>query len=775
MAVRSREAGGSTVLIRLATLVGLTFWFIPLLAAVAQAQSPSNLPAGVISVEIDNQAIDAVTSPVTSNPTPEISGRVDVGVSTVDIVVSGSSDASVSADLDDRGRFRVSLPQSLPDGQYSLALSGLPIGSFTVQVQGQAAAARDPGPPLDIARVVPYPVDFGNAVPGIGFLDGRFFTLHEEAMRTAAADGDPTAAQVRDVERRLAESGWLQRYESRLAVPTTDDNTTFSVQFSSFVVEYASGDAAQAAFQSLTEGGSNVQAPQVGDASAVSLFNGVTPDTGVNYQAARMVFRLGPMLVVIAYADLLNRPPDLDLLNAVAQSVAARGVIVAERGSVPLGSMVLRLDPSSATGRLIRRDLYDVRAGMLTALYAEDDATRGSRVALYTGTTDVFSATTSGTFTHDAAARRADQPNRVNAVQPAPTSVIGVEGESPSPEAATPAPRAQSQSESESETAPASAQVYFLSSLFAFPAPADASSWLESQRQAILATGDNAQTKLTPVEEGPKFGDETYTFATKRGSGEGEQAATGFRMYTRVGQLVAALDVESVPGVQLNGVAQLMNLQLSCIDDGGCSTYAPLPASVFGGQDPPVSPRTRRVQTETPTPAAILAPTPVPTAAPPPPTEPPPPPVEEVPVEEPTAPVEEPTVPVEEPTPEEAPTEAPPAEEATPPPAEEPTAVPSEEPAPPTEEGTPPVSEEPAPPAEEPSPSPSPEVPPPAEEPTAETALPPAEEPTAIPTPAPVIEPTAIPTPAPAEEPTKEPRNNDDNNRRGNNKKKNKD
>lgn len=757
MAERSREAGGSIVLIRLAAFVGLTFWLIPLIAAVAQAQSPANLPAGVVSVEIDNQPIDAITAPVTSNATPEVSGRVDLGVPTIDLAVSGNGDVSVSAEVDGRGRFRVTLPQPLADGQYSLTLSGLPIGSFTVQAQSQSAAARDPGPPLDIARVVPYPADFGNAIPGIGFLDGRFYTLREEATRTAAAAGDPTAAQVRDVERRLAESGWLQRYESRLAVPNTNDSNTFSVQFSSFVVEYASGEAAQAAFQSLTNGAADPQTPQVGDASALSMFTGVTPDTGVEYQAARLVFRLGPMLVVIAYADLLNRPPDLSLLTAVAQSVAARGVIVAERGTVPLGSMVLRLDPSTATGRLVHRDIYDVRAGTLTSLYAEDDATRSSRVGLYTGTTDVFSDTTSGTFKQDSPGRRTDQPNRVKAVEPAATSVIGIEGETPVPEAATPTPAQPAQSESASEPETVTAQVYVLSSLFAFPAPADANSWLESQRQAILANG-GSQTNLTPVEEGPKFGDETYTFATKRSSGAGEQAATGFRMYTRVGQIVATLDVESVPGVQLNGVAQLMNLQLMCIEDGGCSSYAPLPASVFGGEDPPVSARTRRV--ETPTPAVIVAPTPLPTPVPPPPTEVPPPPVEEVPVEEPTVPVEEP--PAEE-VPTEVPAEQPPPEESTPP-AEEPTAVPSEEPAPPAEEATPPQSEEPSPPpAEEPSPSPSPET------------APPVEEPTAVPTPAPVVEPTAVPTPAPAEEPTKEPRNNDDNKRRDNNKRKNKD
>src|SRR6185436_11435700 len=118
MAERSREAGGSNVLIRLAAFVGLTFWLIPLIAAVAQAQSPANLPAGVVSVEIDNQPIDAITAPVTSNATPEVSGRVDLGVPAIDLAVSGNGDVSVSAEVDGRGRFRVTLPQPLVDGQY---------------------------------------------------------------------------------------------------------------------------------------------------------------------------------------------------------------------------------------------------------------------------------------------------------------------------------------------------------------------------------------------------------------------------------------------------------------------------------------------------------------------------------------------------------------------------------------------------------------------------------------------------------------------------------
>ena len=85
---------------------------------------------------------------------------------------------------------------------------------------------------------------------------------------------------------------------------------------------------------------------------------------------------------MIVYADLLNQEPDLALLDSVAQRVAERAAVVAGRESVPLGSMGLQLDPSAAAGPLLRRDLYDVRVGTLTALYSEDDAERASRIDL---------------------------------------------------------------------------------------------------------------------------------------------------------------------------------------------------------------------------------------------------------------------------------------------------------------------------------------------------------------------------------------------------------
>ena len=392
------KAGGVEVLnARLAALVTILILISTLVSPAMFAQESAELPPGIRSVEVDGQPLDAVTVPVTNNPTPEISGRVDLGVTAVELVVGDDGAIRVTAELDDRGRFRAAVPQALPEGQHSLAINDLPVGSFAVdsaaQVTdetGQAAdetrQPRDREPFLDIARVVPYPVDFGDALPGIGFLDGRFFTLEEEAARTAAAADETTAQQVRETQRSLGEAGWLQRYENRLAVPNTANPGTFDLQISSFVVEYASGDHASAAFATLAGAEPGVEFPRIGDESALTLMSGVTPDTESEYQAARLVFRVGPMLAMIVYADLLNQQPDLALLESVAQSVAARAAIVADRDSVSLGAMALRLDPSDATDRLARRDVYDVRAGALTALFAEDEATRDGRIETFTGT-----------------------------------------------------------------------------------------------------------------------------------------------------------------------------------------------------------------------------------------------------------------------------------------------------------------------------------------------------------------------------------------------------
>jgi hypothetical protein len=290
------------------------------------------------------------------------------------------------------------------------------------------------------------------------------------------------------------------------------------------------------------------------------------------------------MLGMIVYADLTNQEPDLAVLDTVAQAIAGRATVVADRQSVPLGAMTVRLDPTGSGEGLVRRDLYDVRAGVLTALFSEDDATRESRVALFTGTTDAFSSTTNGTFSQSESGERAETAASEEPADPTPTSVISIEGQAPEAEtAATPTVV--------DETAPeaTTAQVFMVSALYAFPGDAEAELWFTEQRQRLLDQEETGATTFTEVADAPTLGDASATFATRRPVGASEQTAGGFRIYARVGAIVAVLDIGSVPDMPLNGAARVMEMQVACIQEQGCSGPATLPARLFGATDEAVT------------------------------------------------------------------------------------------------------------------------------------------------------------------------------------------
>ena len=92
---------------RLTAPVVVLLWLISLIPTSVHAQYAEGLPSGILSVEVDGQPIDAVTIPVTNNPTPEISGRVELGAPTIDLAVADGEVIRFSAELDDRGRFQL--------------------------------------------------------------------------------------------------------------------------------------------------------------------------------------------------------------------------------------------------------------------------------------------------------------------------------------------------------------------------------------------------------------------------------------------------------------------------------------------------------------------------------------------------------------------------------------------------------------------------------------------------------------------------------------------
>jgi hypothetical protein len=322
-----------------------------------------------------------------------------------------------------------------------------------------------------------------------------------------------------------------------------------------------------------------------------------------------------------------------------------------------------------------------------------------------------------------------------------------IEGE-PTESVVVATPQAIESASDEEAAEPKSVQVFATSALYAFPGDAEASAWLTGNQERLAAGAASGTGTLIEVPEGPALGDDSVTFQTRRQLGAGDQTANGYRIYTRVGAIIAALEISSTGDLPSTDAAKLMALQVDCIEAGGCRGLASLSGRLVEFEvvepAPPVVTEPTRVPRERPTPAPIeqLAPAPV--------VEPPPAPIEEptpVPVEEPTqVPVEEPTVaPVEEPTPV-------PVDEATPPAGEEPTPAPGDEPTPT--------------PGEEPTPVPV--------EPTPTVAVEPTPGPVEEPTPAPSEEPTVAPGEEPTPEPTVEPapdesgRNRDNNGNNGN-------
>jgi hypothetical protein len=542
--------------VRTRFLVVVTVLILSFSSARAAAQYEPSLPPGILSIEIDGQPIDSLTSPITDSSTPEFSGRTDDSLATLELAVANGDIVRFPATIGGSGRFRAVPPQELPDAIYSLYANDVLVGSFSIV--GGTPGPRSPGALLDIARVVPYPADAAQSLPTLAFLDGRFFSLTEEAARTAARN--PAGPAAGKLERQLAMAGWLQRYENRLAVPGADNPRTFDLQVSSFVVEYASGADARSAFDSLHSADAT-EFPTIGDESQLVLLSGVTPDTGATFQAARLAFRVGPLLVVIVYADLLNQAPDLAVLESIGTTVADRGRVVADRQVIPLGSMALRPDLDEAETGVTARALYEIRAGALTAVFGEPEDARTRRADLLAGTTDAFSSSTAGNFTRS-------ESNRGNRQ----STVASPEAEHPVA-AASPAPGSPP------------ATVNLESSLFAFTSEADADTWMANQENTI-ASAASETTTFERVSDAPALADAAAVFSMVTRQ-EGGSELSGYRIYARSGTIVAVLDIQSAPAVSLRGAVGLMEEQLACIEAQGCAGSASLPGSIFGARDRP--------------------------------------------------------------------------------------------------------------------------------------------------------------------------------------------
>ena len=519
-----------------------TIWVVAMMVATAlgstaRAQYDDGLPPGVEQVTVDGQPIDASTTPRTDNRNPDFAGRLTPGPTSVELGLGNGEITRFSLDVDQRGRFRGNAPEPLDPGRYSLYINDALVGEFVITGDEGTPRAAEEGTRLDLARIVPFPFDLADAVPGIAFLDGRYLSVAEEARRTAEAGGDASRAAVGEAADSLRAAGWRQRYESRLAAPKADDPTQFDVQVTSFVIEYTAADNAEAAYDAATEGGEAIaEAATIGDASQLTRLSGVTPDTGAAYRALRLIFRQDRLLAVLVYADLLNREPDQAVMEGLGQAVQERAAAVLAGEVGEWSPLALRMDLERTTGQPRIREAYELLDGQLIAAYGEEERTRSSREAAYAGAAVAYSASFSA---------RVGGGDRGRDATPG-ADAGGEEG-----------------------------SVDYIVTLYGFNDAGEADAWLSGLGQRLSQDPLRGYLSFTPVDDAPTYGEASATYTFRRRAGG--ETASGFRVYVRVANTIAAVELSAAPEAPLTAVEELVRTQVECLETGTCPEPAQVP------------------------------------------------------------------------------------------------------------------------------------------------------------------------------------------------------
>ncbi|HET7095208.1 MAG TPA: hypothetical protein VFI22_17095 [Thermomicrobiales bacterium] len=524
---------------------------LSLVAPAAHAQYETGLPAGLTEMTVDGQPIDATNSPTTDSATPTFAGVISTGAPSVELAVAAKRGEPVrfSLDANAKGKFKGPPPGPLEDGNWTLYVNDAMVGEFTVASGGAEGTPSPRGggnQMLDIAQALPLPFDFGDAIPGLGFVDGRFFTIDEEAQRTAAAAGDTSKNAVNQTLEGLQAAGWQQRYDNRLAVPKADDPTLFDIQVSSFVIQYDSANSADRAFRSVTENTESVDSPTIGDASQLASIKGTAQNTGAEYRGLRLTFRQDRLLVMIVLANLTNEEPDQAVIEAAAQAAQARAAAIIDAKSPGLGALAQRLDLSDATSPPAIDEGYAVLGGALVADYAQDAAAAQAVATEFTGTTDAFVSSVAALVDLSGGRRNRDGT-------PTPDST---------PTAANGTP------------------ISYGVTLFAFPADTDADAWLQNLPNQLAQTPPAGYDQFAAASDAPTFGDASQTYQFSRTVNG--QAESGYRVYARVGAQIAELEFAAAPQVALAAVGELVNGQVDCLQKEKC---APANIPALDGSD----------------------------------------------------------------------------------------------------------------------------------------------------------------------------------------------
>jgi hypothetical protein len=505
------------------------------LPAAAQYQDVL-LPQGVLQVTVEDQPINAVTSPVINVVNPRIAGSLATGGITIELAVADASGAVIRfpTEVNARGVFRQRPPEPLqPGGQYTLYINDAMVGQFTISPDATGGGSGTTN--LELARLVAFPQDTGGAIPGLGLVPelSQYQSLAEVARIIAQSSENNTQEARQQARSDLTAAGFVQRYQSSLAVPSADDPTVFEIQIVTVVSEYASAEAAEAGFAASIASSEAIESTPIGDESHVSSLSAVATQTGTEYQAVQLIFRQDRLLFVINFADLLNRPPDQAVLEAMGQAILERTAPVLA-GEAP--ALTQKGQQMSTTGvpRSSIEQYYEAINGAIVPLFGETEQSFSARGNAYSGGTDV-----------------------------GVTSVISRgagENQEPVPDQATTAP------------------FTYTTSLVNFPSAEDATAWMNGLAERLAADPLPTYLSMSQVADAPTYGEASATYRfTQQLEG---QTASGFRTYVQVGAEVAIVELAAVPEAPMAVLEPLIQGQVQCLTEGNCAAVADPPTGL---------------------------------------------------------------------------------------------------------------------------------------------------------------------------------------------------
>lgn len=415
----------------------------------------------------------------------------------------------------------------------------------TTATTPSAPSVRVPVEPLDLAAMTLVPSDLvgpeWEGEPVFALAGGGRIGLREDATRVARDRGETRVAASVAMQDAFLVAGWQGRYESRLAVPFAADSDRYAAIVLSAVTEYASDDGAAAVFALLgTEGAAasgreTGKAVELGEESRIvrTFVPGIAAETPA--RRSELTFRRGNVLGSVALSDLTNeRAWGVAAVEGLAAALLARIGRVLVEPEPRLEPRLLRLDPRLAPD--VDRDVYDRRGGQTFSLYGVDPEDGADRLRLYGPATDVYSYET-----YVSSGTNAD---------------------------GTP---------------------YYAVKLYRFPDPDAASAWLRSAPEQLFAD-PGSFLELALVEEAGIVGDESRTMSYAFPVSD-PVTTRGFRVYARVANEVARVQLDAEREVSLAQVEAIARVQVACLAMPVCADAAPIPSDLLPSGSSAAAPR----------------------------------------------------------------------------------------------------------------------------------------------------------------------------------------